>query len=306
MTDSSDDFSERTVVAGGDTFSGQIRAASNAPPSFVCLMGPQSYVGRQWALTLKEYVIGRAVESAIFVDDPSVSRSHARLTVVGNEVIIVDQGSSNKTVVGTKMLTPGEPVKLRNNDQVKTGNVIFKFLEQGNIESAGIQQLTEKAEKDGLTGIFTKGALLQKAPEFIKRSDFLTEALSIVAFDLDHFKKINDTYGHSGGDYVLKELAQLVQKLIRSQDYFARYGGEEFVIMIVGSPDKNSVDVAERIRATIHNHEFIYEGKRMPVSVSIGIAHRRPTETWESLYKRADEASYVSKQGGRNRVTVAT
>lgn len=302
---SSDDFSERTVVAGGDTFSGQIRAASSAPPTFVCLMGPQAYVGRQWALTLKEYVIGRAVESSVFIDDPSVSRSHARLTVAGNEVIIVDMGSSNKTVVGSKMLEPGEPVKLRNNDQIKTGNVIFKFLEQGNIESHGIQQLAEKAEKDALTGAFTKGALLQKAPEFTKRSDFLSEPLSLVAFDLDHFKKINDNYGHSAGDMVLKSLSALVQKLIRGQDYFARYGGEEFVVMIVGSPEKNAVDVAERIRATIEAHNFDWEGKRLPVTVSVGIAHRRPQETWESLYKRADESSYTSKQGGRNKVTVA-
>lgn len=301
----SDDFSERTIVAGGDTFSGQIRAASNAPPTFVCLMGPQAYVGRQWALTLKEYVIGRAVECTIFVDDPSVSRSHARMAVVGNEVVITDQGSSNKTVVGTKVLAPGEPVKLRNNDQVKTGNVIFKFLEQGNIEAAGIQAMAEKAEKDALTGAFTKGALLQKAPEFVKRSDFLAEPLSLIAFDLDHFKKINDTYGHSAGDFVLKDLAGLVQKLIRGQDYFARYGGEEFVVMIVGSPDKSAADVAERVRSTIENHEFNYEGKRLPVTVSVGIAHRRAQEAWEALYKRADEASYASKQGGRNKVTIA-
>ena len=299
------DLNEKTVVAGGDTFSGQFRAASSAPPTLICLMGPQSYMARQWPLTMNQYDLGRAVESSIFIDDPSVSRQHAKIIKSGSDILITDLGSSNKTAINNNPLTPGQPHRLKDNDQIKMGNLIFKFLEQGNIEAAGIQQLAEKAEKDALTGIYTKGALLGKAPEFIKRSDFLTEPLSLIAFDLDHFKKVNDTYGHAAGDYVLKELCKVVLKLIRQQDYFARYGGEEFVIAIVGSQPKNSDEVAERIRATVAAHSFVYDDKKIPVTISLGLAHRRANENWESLYKRADEASYASKQGGRNKVTIA-
>lgn len=298
------DPQEKTVVATGDTFSGQIREASDTPPMLVCLVGPENYAGRQWPLTLKEYVIGRSAESTIYVNDASVSRGHAMLLVDGSEVSLMDMGSSNKTAVGNKVLEPKVPVKLRNNDQVRTGNVLFKFLEQGNIEALGIQQLALKAERDALTGAYSKRALLEKAPEFIKRSDFLNEPMSILAFDLDHFKKTNDQFGHAGGDLVLSELGKIVLGLIRGQDYFARYGGEEFVVVIAASTERNSDAVAERIRATIEAHQFEYDGKRIPTTVSMGIAHRRPGEGFDSLYRRADEACYRSKNLGRNRVTV--
>lgn len=193
-----------------------------------------------------------------------------------------------------------------NNDQIKTGNVIFKFLEKGNLESISNQQVFEKASKDALTGAFSKGALLEKGPESVKRADVLTEPLSVITFDIDHFKKINDTFGHPGGDYVLKELGQLIQsKLVRSNDYFARFGGEEFVIILQATPIKTAHEVAERVRQTVEMHTFTFEGKSVKVTISIGVSTKVLTDTWEKMYNRADQALYQSKQSGRNKVTVA-
>ena len=176
------------------------------------------------------------------------------------------------------------PRRLSNNDQIKTGNVIFKFLDKGNLESITNQQIFEKAQKDALTGAYSKGALLEKGPEAIKRSEVLTEPMTLLTFDIDFFKKINDGHGHPGGDYVLKELGQLVQsKLVRSNDYFARYGGEEFVIILQATTLKTAHDVAERIRQTIEAHSFIFNGQKIPVTVSIGVAERRNDENWELL-----------------------
>lgn len=307
MVPPSDDEIEKTSIVSSDTFRGRMKAADDAPPALVVLMGPTGYVGKQFALTLPEVIIGRSVESQIFIDDKSVSRSHLRINVVGTDVVICDLGSSNHTVVNGETLNPMTPMKVKNNDQIKTGNVIFKFLERGNIEAIANKELNEKAEKDVLTGAYSKGALLEKGPEAIKRSEFLNEDLSIIVFDIDFFKKINDGYGHAGGDMVLKNLGQIVgSKMVRANDYFARYGGEEFVILLQGTPLKIALEVAERIRTTIESSQFVWEGKNIPVTISLGVASRAATETeWSVMFERADEALYKSKQTGRNKVTAA-
>lgn len=299
---------EKTSIVSSDTFRGRMKAADEAPPALVVLIGPTGYVGKQFALVQNEVIIGRSVESQIFVDDKSVSRSHARLNVVGSEVTLIDLGSSNKTVVNGNFLNPMTPQKLNNNDQIKTGNVIFKFLEKGNIEAVANQELNEKAQKDALTGAYSKGALIEKGPEAMKRSEVLSEELCVLVLDIDFFKKINDNFGHAAGDYVLKELSKVIgTKMVRSNDFFARYGGEEFVILLSGSPLKTALEVAERIRMTIETHDFQFQGNKIPVTISVGIASRKPAETeWEVLFKRADAALYKSKQTGRNKVTADT
>ncbi len=304
MVPSGDEF-EKTSIVMSDTFKGRMKAADEAPPALVVLMGPTGYVGKQFPLTNAECIIGRSVECQIFIDDKSVSRSHARINVAGTDVVIMDMGSSNKTIINGKMLADMTPYRLQNNDQIKTGNVIFKFLERGNLEAITNKELNEKAEKDALTGAYSKGALLEKGPEAMKRSEVLAEELSVLVFDLDFFKKINDNFGHAAGDYVLKTLAGIVGgKMVRAVDYFARYGGEEFVVLLQGTPLKTALEVAERIRTTIETTQFVFEGKTIPVTISLGVASRTVSETsWEVLFKRADEALYKSKQSGRNRVT---
>lgn len=300
-------FEDKTVVASGDTLKRSLSAEESAPPVLVVLLGPTAYQGKQFALQ-DGHVIGRATESQIHIDDRSLSRSHARIDIRGSDVTVIDMGSTNKTVVNGQVLAPMAPCALKNNDQIKAGNVIFKFLERGSIEALTNQQMFEKANRDALTGAFSKGALLERAPEAMKRSATQNEVLSVIVFDIDHFKKINDGHGHPGGDHVLKELGSLVGgTLIRGADFFARYGGEEFVLILAGTSTKTATEVAERIRATIQNADFVFAGKKIPVTVSLGVATRAQNETeWAQLFDRADKALYQSKQGGRNRVTVAS
>ena len=300
------DTADKTSIISTETFKGKLKAADDAPPAVIVLVGPQGYVGKQWLITKSDMTIGRSVETELYISDASLSRSHAKFEVAGNDIFILDLGSTNKTIVNGMPLAPMTKRKLINNDQIKTGNVIFKFLEKGNLESITNQQVFEKAQKDALTGAFSKGALLEKGPESVKRADVLTEPLSVITFDIDYFKKINDTYGHPGGDYVLKELGQLMQsKLVRSNDYFARYGGEEFVVILQATPLKTAQEVAERIRQTVEAHPFQFDDKTIKVTISIGVSTRIPTDTWDKMYNRADQALYQSKQSGRNKVTVA-
>jgi two-component system, cell cycle response regulator len=298
---------EKTAVVKGDTFRNRLEEATKAPPCLVMLEGPAGYVGKQWQIDKVDMIIGRSMTSSIFVDDRSVSRSHAKVSASGGDVYILDLESSNRTVVNNDALPPLVPVKLNNNDQVKTGNVLFKFLERGSIEAHAIEQLQSKSEKDPLTGIFNKGALQMKGTESFKRAKLLKVPLSIAVFDIDHFKSINDTHGHSAGDFVLKDLASVIgTKLIRLDDYFARYGGEEFVVLLFGSSLAQAVEIGERLRATIETHAFVYQGIRLPITISVGVATKEnEMSTWEEMFQKADEALYASKRTGRNKVTSA-
>jgi diguanylate cyclase (GGDEF)-like protein len=163
----------------------------------------------------------------------------------------------------------------------------------------------DRAQIDSLTQIYNKGAYLAKVEELFKRSRLTETPMSLVVFDLDNFKKINDTYGHSAGDYVLTELSAVVQNtLIRQGDFFARFGGEEFVILMAGCPLKRAIEIAERIRSTIEKHSFIFEGAQLIVTISVGVATLEADMiTSNLLFEKADQACYVSKKSGKNRVS---
>ncbi len=307
MADNNQDDStfEKTVVSSESTFKKQI-PSEQAPPALVVLLGPPIYQGRQWSIMQDGMVIGRSSDCMVSIDDRSLSRSHAIINLKGQEVSVADMGSTNKTIVNGQILPPGSPCVLRNNDQVKTGNVIFKFLEKGSIEALTGQAMYDRANRDSLTGAYSKSSLNFIGPETIKRAKEQAEPLSVIVFDIDHFKKVNDVYLHPGGDYVLKELSRVVStKLIRSSDFFARYGGEEFVILLPGTILKTASEIAERIRATIEGHDFVYEGKKIPITISIGVTILSTQDSsFEDMFKRGDAAMYVSKQSGRNRVTI--
>ncbi|MES2857517.1 MAG: diguanylate cyclase [Bdellovibrionota bacterium] len=307
MSKSNDDdhSDEKTTIVKGDTFRVRMEEATKTPPCLVMLEGPAGYVGKQWPIDKVDLIIGRSMSSSIFVDDRSVSKSHAKISNANGEVYILDLESTNRTVVNDDTLPPLVPIKLSTNDQIKTGNVLFKFLEGGSIEAHAMEQLQTKSEKDPLTGAYNKGALHMKGAESFKRAKLLKVPMSIAVFDLDHFKNVNDTYGHSAGDFVLKELAQVIStKLIRLDDYFARYGGEEFVVVLFGSNLVQAAEIGERLRATIENHSFVYNGTKLPITISVGVASiESKMSTWEEMFTKADDALYQSKRGGRNRVT---
>ncbi len=297
---------DKTTLVQGGTFSERLSQASEIPPSLVMLVGPAGFVGRQWALDGEDTIIGRSMTSAIFVDDKSVSKSHSKLTVTNGEVHLIDLESTNKTIVNGDPIAPFAPVKLKNNDQIKIGNVLFKFLEEGSLEAVANARLQQKSEKDPLTHIWNKGALLQKGPEAFKRARLLEVPLSLLVFDIDFFKKVNDNYSHAAGDFVLTEIAAVISsELIRGDDFFARFGGEEFVVILFGSTIEQADEIGERIRARIENHDFVYENQNLPITISVGVSQQNDNmKSWDELFARADAALYQSKNNGRNQVTV--
>ncbi len=299
------DHDEKTSVVSTDTFKIRLSEAKKAPPSFVLLMGPVSQVGRQWPVEKSGLILGRSVECYVFVDDRSVSKRHAEIILEGSDVFIKDLGSTNGTEVDGTKIDPNLKKKLGNNNQIKCGNIIFKFLEQGSLESFSNQKSYDRTQLDPLTNIFNKGALVSHGEECIRKAKLIDVPLGVIVFDLDNFKNINDTFGHPAGDYVLNEMSTVIQKkLIRSDDFFARWGGEEFCLILLGSPLNKSVEVAERLRATIEGHNFNYKGTKLEVTISVGVANLDSSmDSWDQLFDKADKATYLSKKNGKNRVS---
>lgn len=297
---------DKTSVVQSETFKVRLAQAGQAPPSLILLVGPANTVGRQWPIEDTDRILGRAATAHVSVDDRSVSKSHCKLILSGGDVSIIDLQSTNKTVVNGRVLTPLVPHKLGSNDQIKTGNVIFKFLERGNIETVATGMTYEKAHTDALTGIANRGGLNSRAVESFRRSDLLGVPFSLITFDIDHFKAVNDNYGHPAGDFILKEIARVIrEKLIRENDFFARSGGEEFCLILLGSGLNQAHEIGERIRHTIEAHSFQFEGRLIPVTISAGVATKSSQDkSWEEVFDRADKALYVSKRSGRNRVHI--
>ncbi len=168
------------------------------------------------------------------------------------------------------------------------------------------EKLRNLAERDGLTGIFNHRYFKEAAAGQIIQSRHNTQALSLIAFDLDHFKRVNDTYGHQAGDLALQISARKMSEACREQDIPARVGGEEFAILLPATSLEHAMLVAQRLRVTIQDTPIpLEDGTQFHLTASMGVATLGPDETFESLSKRADQALYSAKQNGRNRVEAA-
>ncbi len=167
------------------------------------------------------------------------------------------------------------------------------------------KRLYEATVRDRLTGAYNRHFLDERLKSEWAHATRHDSRLSVLFVDADHFKKVNDTYGHAGGDAVLKALAATLGKALRGEDVVARYGGEEFVILVRGAPPEAVAQVAERVRAEVASKPIEHEGKEIAVTVSIGTATHekgRAFESADALVAAADAALYKAKETGRNRV----
>lgn len=161
------------------------------------------------------------------------------------------------------------------------------------------------ATKDGLTGLYVIRHFNLLLEAEINRAKTTEGRLSILMSDIDHFKKINDAYGHQVGDVILKEIANIVMACCRQLDVPSRYGGEEFIVMLPGADEKDATAVAERIRKTVENYNFKMGDKIYKATISLGVATHKTEKTREEFVREADAALYKAKEEGRNRVCVA-
>jgi diguanylate cyclase (GGDEF)-like protein len=169
------------------------------------------------------------------------------------------------------------------------------------------QRLVEMASRDFLTGLFNRREMFARLEAEVSRTDRQGAPLSIIMFDIDHFKKLNDTYGHDMGDEVLKELSARLLQTVRHYDIPCRYGGEEFLVVAPDTTIKDAGILAERLRGMALDMVLPYgtEGQEVRISISAGVAEKIAGEPVEKTISRADAALYRAKESGRNRVETA-
>lgn len=251
-----------------------------------------------------ETFIGRGQSATIRLNDDGISRRHARLLQQDNAVILEDLKSSNGTTVNGNPVTDS-PCRLQDGDKIRLGSTtVLKFTYNDQIDESFQQQMYDAALRDGLTKAYNRTYFLDRLATEIAYARRHAASLSLLMFDVDHFKRINDNYGHLAGDYVLAKLGKISLATVRVEDIFARYGGEEFAVLCRGVNLASAGTLGERLRQIVEQTSFDNDGVRMPVTISVGVAAypELQLETANQLIASADEALYEAKRTGRNRV----
>jgi len=257
-------------------------------------------LGQKYELSDHVVSMGRDPDNSIIIDADSVSRRHARIETFSGSKYLVDLNSTNGTYLNDNLAVREQ---LTNGDFIKVGDTIFKFLSGADIERSYHEEIYTMTVTDGLTQVPNKRLLLEYLDREFSRARRYSRNLSCVMFDIDHFKNINDEYGHLTGDFILKELAQLVARRIRKEEIFARYGGEEFAIVLPECKEVSAVEFAESIRSIVELHSFEFENNVIPVTISLGVGHIGEAMAEPSdLLKAADQNLYKAKRAGRNQV----
>jgi diguanylate cyclase (GGDEF)-like protein len=260
-------------------------------------------IGRMHKLDKAEIVLGRSLEAEFQIEDDGISRKHAKLlSDADGRFTLMDLGSTNGTYLNGNRI---DVSPLRDGDKIQIGsNTVLKFSLQDQLDEQYQRSIYESATRDGLTRIFNKKYLLDSLKKEFAYCLRHRIPLSLAMFDVDHFKRINDTYGHQAGDYVLARIASRISEIVRAEDLFARYGGEEFALMLRETVEEQAYVAAERCRRIVDITDFNFGGTPIKVTISVGIATLLDSDFSqpEDLIAAADRFLYRAKKLGRNRV----
>ena len=292
--------SDKTAVADSDTLNIRLQEAEAVSPMLVVISGRP--LGKSFYLQKEQMVLGRDLTADISIGETAISRRHTEFSVVPEGVNCKDLGSTNGTFVNDKQLEDASI--LQDGDYLRVGNCLYRYLTGGNIEAEYHEEIYRLTIQDGLTRIHNQRALTEFLDREVARSQRHKRPLSVLMFDIDKFKTINDTHGHLCGDFVLRELATCIRDTVRKEDMFARYGGEEFCMVLVETEPAEALAAGERVRSTIEKHPFRFEATPIKLTVSVGVATTTGDTvlTPAELLRQADDKLYQAKRGGRNRV----
>jgi two-component system cell cycle response regulator len=259
--------------------------------------------GQVFRLEAAETLIGRSREVLVRIDDVGISRKHARIVrTQDGRHFVEDLRSTNGVFVNGRKI---ERVELATGDRVQIGpTVLLRFALIDEAEEVLARQLYESSTRDALTRAFNRKYLNERLTAEVAYALRHKSKLALVLFDLDNFKRTNDTHGHLAGDVVLRVVATQVARLIRAEDVFARYGGEEFVVLVRGIEHENVRRFAERLRQSVERLVIPWEAQALKVTASLGVSslNECPGATPDALLDLADERLYRAKSLGRNRV----
>jgi two-component system cell cycle response regulator len=289
---------EETTVARGED---AVVKPGEKRPYLLVLSG--TGIGRSLRIEKRSYTLGRAADADFRLDDEGISRHHAKVVVLAHDVVLLkDLGSTNGTFVNDQQI---EAHPLSEGDRVQLGATItLKFGMEDDIEAAVRQQLFTAATRDPLTGAHNKRSFEEQMTRALAFSRRHKQPLTLVTFDVDHFKRVNDEHGHLAGDDVLRAVSALFQKEIRLEDSLARVGGEEFCVILPGIDLPHGVLAAERLRAALEATVVQTPAGGVQVTISLGVAEFDAMRhaSLDALIAEADGRLYEAKASGRNRV----
>ncbi|MGR9105894.1 MAG: diguanylate cyclase [Gammaproteobacteria bacterium] len=292
--------SSTTVIADDlvGTRSGRLK---DTKPYLVILSGRDQ--GKCFELSKQINQFGRNQNADIVILDPKMSRNHGRLIVYPDWILIEDNHSTNGTFVDDVRI---DKQSIDAQSRIRIGSTIMKIDYKDANEARAEGALYEAAHTDPLTGIANRRAFMTHAGEEIALCRQNNLGLAIVMCDADHFKKINDTYGHPAGDFVLQEFANLIKQTLRFEDQVARYGGEEFIILLRDLDIAITRGICERIRIAIESNAFVFQGQTIPCTLSMGVCCRHGAQipSLEQFIQIADAALLTAKSKGRNRIEI--
>jgi diguanylate cyclase (GGDEF)-like protein len=276
-----------------------LNAAGDACLVLIYPTGPM--MGTRYVLNNEIMAIGRTADCQIQNTDSSVSRRHAQIERRAGGYFVTDLGSRNGTYVNNSLMTESP---LADGDYLRIGNCIYRFLAGGNIEAEYHEEIYRMTVSDALTGVANRRPLMEFVERELARSARTGRPLSVAMIDIDHFKRINDDFGHLTGDYVLRQLCGLARDLVRRDELFARFGGEEFTWVLPESDRSQAYQACDRLRLAVANHPFTVYGENIRVTVSVGIVTVNGAGNLSAadLLEQADRKLYQAKNAGRNRV----
>lgn len=249
--------------------------------------------------------LGRGEEAGLRFDDASVSSVHANVALVLGDVVFSDNRSTNGSFVNDARVTG--TVQLRDGDRIQLGSRTFlRFARVDAEEEEALRRVYDAALRDGLTGLYNRRHLEERLSAEISFALRHGTHLAVAMLDVDHFKRVNDTHGHPGGDAVLRAVASILTRGVRAEDLVARYGGEEFIVAVRGVDLAGAFTVADRLRQQVQAAAIPFGGAPIRVTASFGVASLAccpPAQRDRStLVALADARLYRAKEQGRNRV----
>lgn len=289
----------------------EARSKQDRPTHAVLTSTSAADTGRILRLRVDQVTtLGRHGDCTFRIDEPSVSGVHARIAVVASSFVVMDCDSTNGTFVNGEPLST--PRVLSNGDSIRLGpKAVLRFQLMADDEQEALSDLYDAAIYDGLTGVFNRRHLAERMAAEVSFARRHQTDLSLVLFDLDRFKSVNDRHGHLAGDALLKAAAATLALRVRAEDVVARYGGEEFAVLLRGAQGDSALVVAQRLRSAIGAVAVPWPPQSAPdeqitlcatASAGLVFLHECSPADPEQLILRADERLYRAKNEGRDRL----
>ncbi len=281
-----------------ETSPGKSADIDKLEPYLIILSGLEQ--GKQYKLSKLYNTFGRTSGVDIMINDSKVSRKHGVFIIHPDHIVLEDNNSTNGCFVNGIRVKHRKTLALTS--RIEVGNTLMKIEFKKASEVHTEKAIYSAAYTDDLTHLLNRRSFIKRAQEAFSLCKRNNGNMAIIMCDVDHFKQINDTYGHPAGDHILKELAKLLH--LRKDDIVARYGGEEFIILMRNTTKESARLQAERIRKTVEQFNFMVQEQKIFITISIGICHQRGKDHYalDAVIKKADDALYLAKKKGRNRI----